>query len=272
MTKALQPMLGNGIIRSNGQFWAHQRKIIAPQFFMDKVKGMVGLMVESTLPLLKKWEAIIDANGSLVTEFNVDGDLRSISADVIVRACFESSYVKGKQIFSKLRTIQTSITKQGFLFGLNSSRFLPNNKKVVTLEREVELLIWETVKQRQQECLDKSLGQKDLIQLILESAMNDESVGSGKGSPQKFIVDNCKNIYFAGHETIAITASWCLMLLALHPEWQSRIQEEVAQVCTNGLPNADSISRLKTVNTLIYNISLILISCKKKWVSFLTCR
>ncbi|KAK8614725.1 hypothetical protein V6N13_068520 [Hibiscus sabdariffa] len=115
-------MLGNGIIRSNGQFWAHQRKIIAPQFFMDKVKGMVGLMVESTLPLLKKWEAIIDANGGLVTEFNVDGDLRSISADVIVRACFGSSYVKGKQIFSKLRTIQTSITKQGFLFGLNSSR------------------------------------------------------------------------------------------------------------------------------------------------------
>ncbi|KAK9001986.1 hypothetical protein V6N11_024679 [Hibiscus sabdariffa] len=220
----------------------------------------------------EKWEAIIDANGGLVTEFNVDGNLRSISADVIVRACFGSSYVKGKQIFSKLRTIQTSITKQGFLFGLNSSRFLPNNKKVVTLEREVELLIWETMKQRQQECLDKSLGQKDLMQLILESAMNDESAGSGKGSPQKFIVDNCKNIYFAGHETTAITASWCLMLLALHPEWQSRIQEEVAQVCTNGLPNADSISRLKTVNTLIYNISLILISCKKKWVSFLTCR
>ncbi|KAK8499378.1 hypothetical protein V6N13_010588 [Hibiscus sabdariffa] len=251
MAKALQPMLGNGIIRSNGQSWAHQRKIIAPQFFMDKVKGMVGLMVESTVPLLKKWEAIIDAKGGLVTEINVDGDLRSISADVIARACFGSSYVKGKQIFSKLRTIQTSITKQGFIFGLNSSRFLPNNKKVSTLEREVELLIWETVKQRQQECLDKSLGQKDLMQLILESAMNDESAGPGKGSPQKFIIDNCKNIYFAGHETTAITASWCLMLLALHPEWQSRIQEEVAQVCTNGLPDADSISRLKTVTMVI---------------------
>ncbi|GMI92418.1 cytochrome P450, family 714, subfamily A, polypeptide 1, EUI-like p450 A1 [Hibiscus trionum] len=252
MTKALQPMLGNGIIRSNGQFWAHQRKIIAPEFFMDKVKGMVGLMVESTVPLLKKWEAIIDAKGGpAAPEINVDGDLRSISADVIARACFGSSYVRGKQIFSKLRTIQTSISKQGFLFGLNGSRFLPNNKKVSTLEREVESLIWETVKQRQQECLDKPLGQKDLMQLILESAMNDASAVPGKGSPQKFIVDNCKNIYFAGHETIAITASWCLMLLALHPEWQSHIQEEVAQVCTNGLPDADSISRLKTVTMVI---------------------
>ncbi|XP_012443451.1 cytochrome P450 714A1 [Gossypium raimondii] len=250
MTKALQPMLGNGVIRSNGQFWAHQRKIIAPEFFMDKVKGMVGLMVESTVPLLKKWEAMIDAGGGLAAEINVDEDLRSVSADVIARACFGSSYVKGKQIFSKLRTIQTTITKQGFLFGLNGSRFFPN-KKVSNLEREVELLIWETVKRRQQECVDKSSGQKDLMQLILESAVNEAGVGPGAGSPQKFIVDNCKNIYFAGHETTAITASWCLMLLALYPEWQSRIQAEVAQVCDNGLPDADSVSRLKTVTMVI---------------------
>ncbi|KAK8582083.1 hypothetical protein V6N13_145071 [Hibiscus sabdariffa] len=218
-TKALQPILGHGIIRSNGQLWAHQRKIIAPEFFMDKVKGMVGLMVESTLPLLKKWDAAIDTKGGLAAEINVDEDFRSVSADVIARACFGSSYVKGKQIISKMRTIQTAITKHGFLFGLNRSRFLSNNKKVSTLERE--------------------------------SAVNDASVGLGKGSQQKFIVDNCKNIYFAGHETTAVTASWCLMLLALHPEWQSRIREEVAQVCPDGLPNADSISRLKTVTMVI---------------------
>ncbi|KAE8700294.1 CYP714A1 protein [Hibiscus syriacus] len=246
MTKVLKPMLGNGIIRSNGQLWAHQRKIIASEFFMDKVKGMVELMVESTAPLLKKWEATIDARGGRATEINVDDDFRSFSADVIARACFGSSYVKGKQIFSKLRSIRTTITEQGFLFGHSSSRFLPNNNKVSTLEREVELLIWETVKQRQQECFGKSLGQKDLMQHILESAVTDASV-----APQKFIVDNCKNIYFAGHESTAITASWCLMLLALHPEWQSRIREEVAQVFTNGLPDADSISRLKMVTMVI---------------------
>ncbi|XVF35728.1 hypothetical protein REPUB_Repub18cG0171300 [Reevesia pubescens] len=249
MTKALQPILGNGIIRANGHLWAHQRKIIAPEFFMDKVKGMVGLMVESTEPRLKKWEAIIEAKSGLAAEINVDGDLRSVSADVIARACFGSSYVKGKQIFSKLRTIQTTITKQGFVFGLNNSRFLTNKKKIRTLEKEVELLIWETVKRRQQECLDTSSCQKDLMQLILEGAVNDATVG--EVSPQQFIVDNCKNLYFAGHETTAITASWCLMLLALHPEWQSRIQAEVAQVCKNGQPDADSISRLKTVTMVI---------------------
>ena len=38
VTKRLAPMLGNGILRSNGLIWAQQRKIVAPEFFMDKVK------------------------------------------------------------------------------------------------------------------------------------------------------------------------------------------------------------------------------------------
>lgn len=31
-------LLGNGILTSNGPFWAHQRKILAPELYMDKVK------------------------------------------------------------------------------------------------------------------------------------------------------------------------------------------------------------------------------------------
>jgi cytochrome P450 len=33
-----EPLFGRGILKSNGEAWAHQRKIIAPEFFLDKVK------------------------------------------------------------------------------------------------------------------------------------------------------------------------------------------------------------------------------------------
>lgn len=36
--KALGPLLGNGILASNGLIWARQRKIIAPELFEDKVR------------------------------------------------------------------------------------------------------------------------------------------------------------------------------------------------------------------------------------------
>nr|DAD28739.1 TPA_asm: hypothetical protein HUJ06_030207 [Nelumbo nucifera] len=34
----LGPLLGRGVTLSNGHLWAHQRKLIASEFFMDKVK------------------------------------------------------------------------------------------------------------------------------------------------------------------------------------------------------------------------------------------
>ena len=35
------PLLGMGILTANGDLWVHQRKVIAPEFFMDKVKVTV---------------------------------------------------------------------------------------------------------------------------------------------------------------------------------------------------------------------------------------
>ena len=32
------PLLGQGILTSNGAVWAHQRKILAPELYMEKVK------------------------------------------------------------------------------------------------------------------------------------------------------------------------------------------------------------------------------------------
>ncbi|XP_051121709.1 cytochrome P450 714A1-like [Andrographis paniculata] len=248
VTKRLAPLLGNGILRSNGHFWAQQRKIVAPEFFMDKVKGMVGLMVESTELLTKKWRASIESEVGRVAEVKAEEDLRSVSADVISKACFGSSYMKGKEIFSKLRTLQKVISKQSFLFESPAFRLIPTRqqKKIESLEEEIESLIWDTVRAREGECHEEW---KDLLQLILEGAINNDI---NNNASKKFIVDNCKNIYFAGHESTAIAASWCLVLLALHPEWQDKIRAEMANV--RGKLDADSVHKLKTVNMVIQEV------------------
>jgi cytochrome P450 len=36
--KLLGPLLGDGILTSNGTTWAHQRKTLAPELYNDKVK------------------------------------------------------------------------------------------------------------------------------------------------------------------------------------------------------------------------------------------
>ncbi|XP_004307754.1 PREDICTED: cytochrome P450 714A1-like [Fragaria vesca subsp. vesca] len=255
VSKRLAPMLGNGILRSNGVVWSQQRKIVAPEFFADKVKAMVGLMLESAQPLLRKWGECIEGQGDIRAEIQVDEDLRDFSADVISRACFGSSYSKGKEIFSKLRSLQEIMSHQPFLFGSFSSfGGLKKQKEISCLEREIESLIWEAVKERERERLETSSSEKDLLQTMLAGAMNDQSLGQGKDSSKKFIIDNCKNIYFAGHESTGVAASWCLMLLALHPEWQARIRTELAQVCPDGQLDSNSLSQLKTLTMVIQEV------------------
>lgn len=209
-------------------------------------------MLQSAEPLTTKWEASIEAQGGSMADINVEEDLRGLSADVISRACFGSSFFKGQKIFSKLRTLQKIIANQSVLFGIPSLGFLPSKqqKEIQGLETEIESLIWETIRQRKEECLESPSSEKDLLQLILGGVVNDV----GKESSKKFIVDNCKNIYFAGHESTAVAASWCLMLLALHPEWQDRIREEIAQVCPSGVPDADSLPKMKMVTMVIHEV------------------
>lgn len=81
---------------------------------------MFGLMVESTTSMLSSWEDRVSKSGGTV-EMTVEEDLRSLSADIISKAAFGSSYSQGKDIFSKLREIQ-KLMSQTLHVGIPFSR------------------------------------------------------------------------------------------------------------------------------------------------------
>lgn len=258
MSEALEPMLGKGIIHANGHYWAFQRKLIAPEFFLSKLKGMVGLMSESTLEMIENWENQINLSDGKVLETTIDDDLKSVSADIISRTCFGSSYLQGKLIFTKLKAIQMAFSTPGLLFVLPYLRYVPTkrNREIWRLQSEIETLILKVVKDREN---DNQKGKvklgnendKDLLQIILEGA-----VGQRMRTVNCCVLDICKTIYFAGHDTTALAASWCLMLLALHPDWQERVRAEILDIYGQAphphcFLDLDALHKLKTLMMVI---------------------
>ncbi|KAG6536512.1 cytochrome P450 714B3-like [Zingiber officinale] len=241
--KTHELLFGQGILKSSGEVWARQRKILAPEFFSDKVKGMVDLMVDSASSLLASWEETLRGQGGSV-EIEVEEELRCYSADVISRTCFGSDYVQGKDIFLKLRELQENVSASNIFSEMFGLRFLPTKqaREARRLNEEIKSLITKTVV-RQREVDGGEQKQQNLLQAIIRSAGSDEA--------SSFVVDNCKNIYFAGHETTAVTASWCLMLLALHPEWQARARAEAVELCRRGLLDATSLHKIKILTMVI---------------------
>uniref|UniRef100_A0A7N2M583 Cytochrome P450 714A1 n=1 Tax=Quercus lobata TaxID=97700 RepID=A0A7N2M583_QUELO len=261
LSETFQPLLGDGIIKANGNNWVYQRKLIAPEFFINKVKNMVGLMEQSTIAMMKTWEnRIIESEGG-VADMIIDEDLKSLSADIISKSCFGSSYSQGNLIFAKIASLQDALSKPSALFGQFNFRFLPtkSNREIWRLKKEVDTLILKVVKDRQQESQKGTVPEKDLLQMMLESAVTSDDKFP-RLKTDRFFVDICKNIYFAGHETTALSASWILMLLALHPEWQERVRAEILEVCGDHLYNLfqhmDAFRKLK----MVFEFSLCIVN------------
>ncbi|RVW95236.1 Cytochrome P450 714A1 [Vitis vinifera] len=218
---------------------------------------MVSLMVDSTTSMLSSWESLIDGRG--VADIRVDDDLRSLSADIISRACFGSNYSKGRQIFSKIRTLQVILSKGGLHIGLPGLMYTyyklhyqlhTNQKQQRDMEtgegdRFHELKV---VKER-----IETTQEKDLLQMILDAAKTygDEDKLSTNVAADRFIIDNCKTIYFAGHETTATAASMALVLLAAYLDWQARARAEVLETCSDGVPDADMLRRMKMLTMVV---------------------
>ncbi|XVF82817.1 hypothetical protein PTKIN_Ptkin16aG0080500 [Pterospermum kingtungense] len=244
---ALEPLLGQGIVAANGALWSHQRKILAPEFYKEKVKGMVKFMVESAMAIVNTWNSTIDNDGG-VAEIKIDDFLSSFSGDVISRACFGSSYSKGEDIFLKIRDLIDYVPERSLYLSIPGIRYLPirMNREPRRLEKEIRTLILKVVKER-----EEGASENDLLQIIIEGFKTSDS---GQGETNRFIVDNCKNMYFAGSETSAVTATWTLMLLALYPEWQERVRKEILEICRGQLPNADMILKMKTVTMVINEV------------------
>ncbi|KAJ4819798.1 Cytochrome P450 [Rhynchospora pubera] len=243
LQKGQEPLFGQGIIKSNGPHWARQRKLISPEFFMDKVKGMVGIMVQAAEPIVSAWEGIIGEGEGRTGVIAVDEYLRSYSADVISRQCFGNDYGRGKKIYGKLKELSIKMTKSKLIFELPYLRFFPTKQKreLRALVQDINSQILQVVKERKDET-NNAAPHRDFIQHIIGSKME---------FTEELIVDNCKNIYFAGFDTTAATATWCMMLLAVHPDWQSRTRAEVMDVCGTRPLDFDILTKMKTLTMVI---------------------
>ncbi|KAI8014720.1 Cytochrome P450 714C2 [Camellia lanceoleosa] len=91
LQKNSKTLLGKGILTSDGEFWAHQRKTIAPEFYADK--NLVHIMLDSAKKLINTWETEIEKQSG-TANIKVDEDLQSFASIVISETLFGHSNSK----------------------------------------------------------------------------------------------------------------------------------------------------------------------------------
>ncbi|XP_010552154.1 PREDICTED: cytochrome P450 72A15-like [Tarenaya hassleriana] len=240
-------LLASGVATYDGEKWSKHRKIINPAFHLEKLKKMVPALYENCGEVISKWERLILEGGSSV-EVDVWQVLVSMTADVISRTAFGSSYEEGKQIF-ELQEEQAKRVLQALQMGfIPGFRFLPtkNNKRMKEIDREVKWRLREIINKREMVMKTGEAPEDDLLGILLES-------NSGEGGMSiEDVIEECRLFYLAGQETTSVLLVWTMILLSQHQEWQARARDEVLQVFGQEKPDFDGLSHLKTV-TMILN-------------------
>uniref|UniRef100_A0ACD5U3T9 Uncharacterized protein n=1 Tax=Avena sativa TaxID=4498 RepID=A0ACD5U3T9_AVESA len=237
-------LMGEGLVGLSGETWAHHRRVIAPAFNMERVKGWLPEISAMVSSMLHKWEV----EGETRAEFEIDvhKGFHTLSGDVISCVAFGSSYEEGKRVF-QLQEEQTQLVILAMrTFYFPGFRFIPTkkNRRRHSLNREIRNSLRKLIEINGLKCEDS----KNLLGLMLLASKTD----NGFKMEVEEIIDECKTFYFAGKETTANLLTWATLLLALHKEWQDKARDEVHQVCgKHKHPSADNLSSLKIVNMVL---------------------
>ncbi|XP_065869583.1 cytokinin hydroxylase [Euphorbia lathyris] len=216
-----KPMFGNGLVMVEGDDWVRHRHIITPALSPANLKAMASLMVESTATMVDKWSKLITSGQK---EIDVESEIIATAGEIIAKTSFGIGYENGRQVFEKLRAMQMTLFKTNRYVGVPFSKLLCPKKtlEAENLGREIDTLFIKIIEDRKK-CIEPQNG--DLLGLLVESGRL-----GGKMLTTRELVDECKTFFFGGHETTALALSWTLLLLAVNPEWQNVLREEISEV------------------------------------------
>ncbi|CAL9750604.1 unnamed protein product [Musa acuminata subsp. burmannicoides] len=224
-----KPLFGKGLVMVDGDEWTHHRHIITPAFSMTNLKAMVSVMEETTKKMLTEWSERL-ARGQ--REIDVEKDVTKNAAEIIAKTSFGISEGNGEKVFGKLQLMQKMLFQTNRPVGVPFGKlmFAKRSYGAWKLGKEIDQLLYAVISSRKEEEGDgKTTPKQDLLGLLL-AGNRENAQGGGRKLTARELVDECKTFFFGGHETTAIALSWALFLLALHPEWQSALREEVVQV------------------------------------------
>jgi cytochrome P450 len=240
--RLLSPLLGRGILTSEGAEWKWQRQASAPMFRHQDLLGFVPTFVRATETLLGKWQAA--PAGSVQP---VDRDMTRATFDVISATLLPSA--DHATVEASMGLFQRS-GGWGQLYAMaGAPRWLPH-PGMAAGARAIRMLRAAVADMlRKRHGMDASQGgvPDDLMRRLMQA--RDPESGQSMNDVQ--LVDNLLTFYLAGHETTARALAWTLYLVARSPEWAARLEEEIARVTGGGPVQSAHIERLVLVQQVI---------------------
>lgn len=228
-TPTMRLLLGNGLVTSEGDFWARQRRLEQPAFHRQRIDSYAKTMVTLTERMLTGWS---------------DGEVRDLHQDMM-RLTLE---IAAKTLFNAdagpdadeagaaLQVMMNEFPSQwGPTAMLDAVLRTPTFRRFRSAVQRLDVIVLRIIGERRASGRDDG----DLLSMLLQAQDED-----GSQMTDRQLRDEVVTFFFAGHETTALALSWAWFLLSENPEVEACVLGEIRSVLGGRAPTLADLPSL----------------------------
>lgn len=235
----LKPVLGEGLLTSEGDFWLRQRRLSQPAFHKEKVAQFTNQMVRFTNEMVESWKT---KRGY----FDIHSEMMHLALQIV------SSTLLSHEIKSEVHKVEHALE-----VAINESYHrlqalvnyplwlpIPRNLKYAKSRETLNKVVNDIIDERR----NSTREYHDLLDMLIKV----RDLDTGEGMSDKQLRDEVMTIFLAGHETTANALTWTFYLLSQNPAVEKKYLEEIDRVLGNRLPTFDDLKNLTYITEIIH--------------------
>jgi len=253
-----KPILGNGLVTSEGDFWRRQRKLSAPAFQASRLPAYAEAMVDATARMMDEWatgahetsEQAPGAHAAGRTQTrDVNADMMRLTLQIACKTLFGADACPDPELVGRAMEegLEGIAARFRLTVPLPSWMPTPSNLRLRRSMRTLHAVVADLIAGRRAAgARAGGDGGDDLLSTLL--AARDEN-----GAPMTpgQLLDEVLTLLLAGHETTALALSYALHLLAHHPDAQDSLAAELSDVLGDRLPAYADLPRLPFTRNVV---------------------
>ena len=242
--RELRGALGDNLLTSEDETWHRQRRFLAPIFTRRRILAAYApVMIEEANRLVDRWR-VAAAEGRTLDTYP---EMISVAARVSGRILFGADMTRALDLLRRFRTINDQLLRRA-VSPHPPPDWLPTpaNRRLRRGLAEVRAIVDELIAERRTR--GTSAGADDMLSLLV--AAHDAENETDRLSDDE-IADQIMLFLLAGHDTTSMTLACTLVQLAISPEWQATVRNEVDGLLHGRAPTAADVDQLTWTTRVI---------------------
>jgi cytochrome P450 len=237
-TRTLIPLVGLGLLTSDGEPWRKQRKLAAPPLQPKRIASYADTMVECAQRMAASFR---DCEVREISE-----DMSKITLDIVGRTLLgfdprrEAEQI-GRILDDGMRYFDLEMRTP---LGMLPAHILtPTRRKVREGRQELEALLLRIIARCRR---DETQSADHLLARLVHARDED-----GEAMSDRQLIDEAVTMLMAGHETTALALTYALYLLSEHPAALARARAEVEEQLAGAPATLADVPKLRFIDAVI---------------------